>query len=1807
MTRSDEHFAFDWIRSEVYETLSQAGEALEAFAAKRDADSMHLCLAAIHQVHGALMMIELTGVSVLSDHMEQLAQCMLDDGIDDIESASELLMQGIIELPELLEEIRRGEPDDVAMVQRLTDNLRDVIGLEPLRADSVALALSVDLSEAALARFREIDGIDKVRRIRSAYQQVLLTVLKGEDVRNSVATLGKVALGLIRVCEGAPIQVLWRAFAEFASALEPESGEGTELGGDVVKLLRRIDSEIRILGRDGEIALQMPVPVGLVEQLVQTALARGRTSEALDELNAALNELGGADDSVSIRSRTALASAAQALREELALVKDQLDLMMRANETAEARISELAAPLQKICSTLSLLGFESSHSIVLEQLQTLDSIGGANAMDDLVVISTQLGQVDENLASHSRARISEVEKITSQAQVVVMHESRAGLEMIKQHIVAFVSSHWDRTALESVPGDLSSLGGALDMIPLPRAAGFLRDCALYVQDELMAGDEPQWCDLDLLADAISGIDYYLERVADNHGTGAEEILDLVERRLGELRGLDCTPGQALAPRLVDKIDPVETVEEEPRRDDGNLEAAEASASEGGAIEPGAEVTERDPEIVGIFVEEAEEVVQNISERLRTWSASMDDQDAAQELRRAFHTLKGSGHRVGATPIGDLSWALENLFNRIMDGTVVATEDVAVLVDSVSEALCQLIDGFKKGIEAKVDVASLMEHADLLASGAQLGSRAQSPALIDVFIDEAAGHLRVLEQAPGVVDGKRMRAWHTLSGSAAMAELGELSIIINPLYECAMAWHDADIPAEVATLLSEGVNLLADSIRALSTAQNLPDPTGIIVEADRLCALARSARDTDEQDTVRRDVLTVEAPEIEAVVAFLERWQAGAQDPSRLEEIRTYLETLHEAADRRPEIAALSSTLLQTYHCLQEGRLNEQALDTLVLGHRLLLEQLDAVAAERTPPSADTVLLVLGALHQDTEIATDIVEAGLPDEKEVTPAGEAESVAGHEADQSDEQDQARVVPLTHVLEEVMAPQGGEETPEPVSEEASEEAGERSRPDARAEETRIPEDADPEILGIFFEEADELLDAVDVNLQNWSTTPQNRLFLENLLRALHTLKGGARLAGLIGLGDETHAFESELISIQEAETPADARLFRKLHERYDELVMQVRALQDQIYVQTVEAASAASGLKPGSDQCELETAEPQRHSQSSRETPSQADAPPALQELVRVGSGVLEGLVNLAGENSILRARIEQGLLDFTGALEEMETTIERVREQLRRLEIETETQVLFGHETAAPGNDGFDPLEMDRHSHLRQLSRGLSESASDMLDLKETLLEKARDSESLLLQQGRINTELQEGLMRTRMVPFSHLLPRLRRIVRQISRELGKEVRFEAYNAEGELDRNLLERMVPSLEHMLRNALDHGIEETQLRRSFGKPETGRIELRLAREGGDVVIEISDDGAGIDAESVRAKAIERGVMDRDSDLPDEEVIQFVLAPGFSTARTVTQISGRGVGMDVVHSEVKQLGGSISMFSRAGKGTRFVVRLPSSVSISRALMVSVAEEAYAIPLNTIEGILLLSSEELAELTQPKDATLDYAGVPYRLNYLGQYIGREHGSFASASGGVPVVLVRAGDQAVAVLVDHVQGSREIVVKSLGPQFASVGGISGATILGDGSVVVILDLHALIRSRGASDVMDQITPSLPRSRCVMVVDDSVTVRKVTSRLLERQGMDVIVAKDGVEAVAMLQERRPDILLLDIEMPRMDGFEVTRQIRHDRRLDGLPIVMISSRTGDKHKEHASELGVNRFLGKPFQENELLSTIDELIG
>jgi chemosensory pili system protein ChpA (sensor histidine kinase/response regulator) len=783
-------------------------------------------------------------------------------------------------------------------------------------------------------------------------------------------------------------------------------------------------------------------------------------------------------------------------------------------------------------------------------------------------------------------------------------------------------------------------------------------------------------------------------------------------------------------------------------------------------------------------------------------------------------------------------------------------------------------------------------------------------------------------------------------------------------------------------------------------------------------------------------------------------------------------------------------------------------------------------------------------------------------------------------------------------------------------------------------------------------------MDRAMQEWTAEPASRAPLPGLERTLHTLKGGARLSGIAPIGDLSHNFESLLTSVDQERVAVDEYVIDLAQRVADRLVNQIDQVSEARRVRRAddlleELEAAIAGRPVGIVGGPVEPAEAAAEEEAPRAAaPAAEDAsrvlqfpdrglaaphaereggrgihavtqaksrpsalPRSSQEQVRVRAETLDRLVNNAGEVSIYRARLEQqnGALGFN--LTELDQTVSRLRQQLRQLEIETEAQILFRYErdqeeAGVEYDEDFDPLEMDRFSTIQQLSRSLAETVNDLVSIRDIMDDLNRQTETLLLQQSRITTDLQDGLLRTRMVPFSTLVPRMHRLVRQTSGQLGKRAQLEVFGADSEMDRSILERMVAPLEHILRNAVSHGIESPEIRREHGKDETGRVSIYLSREGNDVLLTVSDDGGGLRLDAIRGKAIERGLLADGAIVSDDDLIQFIMEHGFSTSDVVTQISGRGVGMDVVVSEVKQLGGAVEIDSQEGRGSSFTVRLPLTLAITDALLVELSEEIYAVPHTSIQGVVRASRQAIEDCYARRREGIEYAGHLYSVRYLGSILDTGPLVLPEQTKWLPLLLVRAGEHRVALQVDALVGNRQIVVKSVGPQLSSVRWVTGGTILPDGRVALILDVNALVRMAAMQDLSaaEQPTPEeLGEGVTVMVVDDSITVRKVTSRLLERHNMNVLTAKDGVDAVAKLQEQVPDVMLLDIEMPRMDGYELARHMRNSPDLANVPIIMITSRTGEKHRTRAFELGVNRYLGKPYQETDLLENIYSLLA
>jgi chemosensory pili system protein ChpA (sensor histidine kinase/response regulator) len=461
-----------------------------------------------------------------------------------------------------------------------------------------------------------------------------------------------------------------------------------------------------------------------------------------------------------------------------------------------------------------------------------------------------------------------------------------------------------------------------------------------------------------------------------------------------------------------------------------------------------------------------------------------------------------------------------------------------------------------------------------------------------------------------------------------------------------------------------------------------------------------------------------------------------------------------------------------------------------------------------------------------------------------------------------------------------------------------------------------------------------------------------------------------------------------------------------------------------------------------------------------------------------------------------------------------------------------------------------------------------------------------------------------------MVEFESIGERLHRVVRQAAREGGKQVQLEIQGQGIELDRGVLERLIGAFEHLLRNSVVHGIEGPEQRKAAGKAELGTIRIKLSQEGNQVLIAFSDDGAGLNLKRIREKAVAQGLMDADSQVPDNDLVQMIYAPGFSTASEVTEMAGRGVGMDVVRAEVTTLGGYVMTRTQAGKGTEFDLRVPLTTALTHVVILRVGELRVAVPASLVDMVLRVPNAELSKAYETGQVTSGGASLP--VYWLGGLLAHSdhpvlHGKHAA------VVVVHSGPDRIAIHVDEVLGNQEVVVKNLGPQLIHVPGLAGISLLANGGVALIYNLVALAERYGAAALarahaggVAVIAPTPEQEALaplIMVVDDSLTVRRVSQRFLEREGFRVQLAKDGLDAIEQLaREDLPDLVLSDIEMPRMDGFDLVRNIRADARLKALPVVMITSRIAEKHREYAQAIGVQGYLGKPYDEETLLRLI-----
>jgi len=1359
----------------------------------------------------------------------------------------------------------------------------------------------------------------------------------------------------------------------------------------------------------------------------------------------------------------------------------------------------------------------------------------------------------------------------------------------------------------------------------------------------------------------------LMSIADYLARAKAVSMEDIEAAITCAHGKEAVASEQGHEALVDQDDILDVVAEEHESEEdltsafdslaaslADIEPEEASPTEVAATENASAVS-YDPVLLEIFVTEANSYLDEIAQYIADLPAQYKVLPVTDQMLRALHTLRGSAGMAGIKTIARLSAPMEQLFKDLrvqnrglhpkhIDLLGETRRLIGLSLENVQQGGSGDLEETEAFLERVTEVsqAPASEDDDFVASATPVNTAG----LVAGFLDLGLDHLM---DAPWELSGwlnsedkhlhiqTVLQELTSLEPAAKAAQILPLADVVSQLAvvyqfiieDVEKVLSNEQLLEDLANAHDEIINIF-DTLAACQTVQ--PNPKLLVrlqewggspVQLSTAPLPSYEPVEAEIDDGADAELLEIFLEEAEEVLTAadeeLATWKNDTEDKQPLRVLQRHLHTLKGGA--RMAVVASLGDLGHELEFLYEDLVNNRYQATQVLidflqrCHDRLAQMIDDLQKEgRCKYAKDLVQLIDEYRRKPSDnVILDFFSsaAGGSNKKEAIPV---------------------TVPVAQPNVEAQTVQTITE-PEPIA------------PVAVVKITVTDEELDPEMLSIFLEEAQEIVDETNASLQQWMQNAEDVSPVQILQRGLHTLKGGARMSGVNSLGDLSHEMENiyEGVCLKRYQGNADVfALLQRCHDRIADIVdslkdhgkaLVVEDLVEQLkrYLsnpQQFKDIVPSVAPTPANNKVAVAAA-PVVEVKDEPLLPVVADGvmpkmtgnfrdvakSQQAQEMIRVSSELMEKLINIAGETSIVRSRVEMGVHSFGQTVEEMGATVQRLAEQLRRMQGELEAQIIAQHTTEDTKYADFDPLEMDQYSSVNQLSKSLYESASDLMDIKGTLIEKARDTETLLLQQARLNTEMQEGLMSSRLVPFSRLVPRLQRIVRQTASELHKPAELYVINADGEMDRTLLERIVAPLEHMLRNAVDHGLENPTDRAAAGKEPMGRISLTLGREGGEIVLTLADDGRGVNVDAVRKKAIERGLLEEDSVISEKELLQYLFHAGFSTAQKVTQISGRGVGMDVVQSEIKQLGGTVVIQSVAGKGTTFVMRLPFTVAVSRALMVRIGEDVYAIPLSQIEGIVRANPYELETYYAPDGPAFEYANISYKLHYLGEFV---HGVRVPSLFGqtlpLPIMLVRGAEQRVAIQVDQLIGSREIVVKSVGAQLASVAGISGATILGDGSVVIILDTIAMLRAaalqkpRHKQVIEDQVPTKPERStRMVMVVDDSVTVRKVTSRLLERHGYEVVLAKDGLDAITKLEDVRPDIMLLDIEMPRMDGFEVASLVRHNPNLVGLPIIMITSRTGEKHRERAFQIGVNAYMGKPFQEQQLLETIAELLA
>lgn len=1747
-----------WVKGEIDNALEIAKRQVESWNGN-DLSPLKTAETHLHQVYGALQIVDLQGVSQVCEAAERLlVEMEAKADIRDAASAR-IVIDAIQAMHRYLDELVAGSgPAQLS----LAPNYRALLIRRGESEPSPGELFYPDLEIRATRLSPEpaLDEMHRQRLLREArrgFQRGLVRWLTRKGPDSGIREMRDALREVEQAVQGQAQYTFWWAAVGLLDALE-----NGQIQADywLKRLLGRLDLQLKRL-MDGSRPLAERVLRDVLYFQADLSGGMGRAAE-VSSLFDLRRHLPGTQPERNADAH--LRPTLKAMRDALEVAKenwlryaagkaDALVSLQQALTTCRAQadllgnpaMKELAETMAQVCHPLAgIPEAMQNESLHLELAATL--LFAQNALEHFATLGDEFAAqatlqcrrlraaLDPRQSLDALPSLPLLDEFSRQAQeklllAQVTQEIQNNLRQVESILDAFFRNRAERRALPLVPGLMNQVLGALSMMQLDVASDLVRMGAdqiarLSEPDREIGQDELDW-----VADMVSSLGLYVEALS--HGRDDQ----------ASLRSLLAGPG--------------------------------VRHSEEASVEA-----------------EVRESTADVKDKIEQWATGSETD--AESIKHDLAKISQDAELIG-------------------DSALQEQADTALRMIE-SDASPEAVQAAFEGAEPASPAPS--PEAERLAAA---GTEEVDAELLEIYIAEAhevldaiTGHLGTLGTSPSDQDAftSIRRGFHTLKGSGRMVGLTAPAEVAWEVEQTLNFWlREGRIPSlAVIEFIRKAALAFREWVKQLES-QGFAQ-----VAADELVAEARVLRgepETPDASEVSASVAPeIKAPEhltAEAVASAPAEPHASELESAAPEAVepRVEIETPPEPEEALTRIGghSLPTALYEIFIAEARQRLDE-------LGHNWdhLTRAASPSAWEAFARSAHT----LAGISRTTGFDP-LAEAAHALELWANEWGHASAGA----------DDAGAVP-TRVMAELrrmyqgildgVYPEGASEHTLMLPPVPSPAQPEMPSPESPHAEELVPapvevapshakiastadvtstvdassrsDELDAELLPIFLVETEELLPRIGENLRAWRAHPDDPAPRLALQRALHTLKGSARMAGAMTIGDETHRVESYLL--EQGEGSPDPAFLESLEHDYDRLADHVDRLKPH--------REAPADQPPHADNHAEHIGQPVPAHTGEDES--------RFRTAFKGRSIALDTLINETGEVSIARSRIENVLAGYKQTAEELIVNVERLRDQLRELELQAETQ-MRAH-LATVDDSHFDPLEFDRYTRLQELTRLMAESVNDVGTAQESLLNNLSEAETALALQTKMTRSLQQHLMHVRMVPINSQAERLHRIIRQAAKETGHKARLHIDGGATELDRIVLDKVFAPLEHLLRNAVAHGIESPEQRKALGKPEYGDVRLAAKAEGNEVVLVLGDDGAGVDLDRVRQRAEALGWIKPGETVDRERLEGMLFLPGLSTAREVTQVAGRGIGLDVVKSEIAAMGGRVRLEAELGKGTRVVIRLPLTLAIAQVVLAKAGSQVYALPAILIVLVREVRQDDWAALVAAGSA--EFEGQRYPLRSLAQLTGQEpapvEGRYRT------VLLMRAGDERVALRVDALQGNAEVVVKNIGSQLARIAGMAGATVLGDGRVALILNPFGLMEHVAPAMAIPTEAPLQEKQApLILVVDDSLTVRKITTRLLTRQGYRVATAKDGAEALEALQDEMPGLMLLDIEMPRMDGFEVTRHVRANSQTRALPIIMITSRTAEKHREHAFELGVNTFMGKPYQDDALLHEIDTLLN